>query len=221
MGEMSAVMAHEIRNPLGSIQGAAEILSDTMREDDKESTERYASILIKEVKRLDDVVTGLIDSSRPRVREKEPVNVESILRDLVYLYAVSARTKDIRIVERYGDNLPEVMADEDMLRQVFVNILLNAIEATGSMGEVTVAATVENGNVIVSIEDTGAGIPDDQVEKIFDLFYTTKESGTGLGLAVSRRVIKEHGGRILMKSQVGKGTAVQVQLPPLRGREED
>jgi signal transduction histidine kinase len=217
MGEMSAVMAHEIRNPLGSIQGAAEILSDRVTDDGEGEAVKYASILIKEVKRLDDVVTGLIESARPRVRKKEPVGVNGILEDVVYLYSRSVRKQGVKVIEKYKDPLPDVLADEEMLRQVFVNVFLNAVEAVDEGGEIAVSTIFGPGDVTVSVRDDGRGIPDEQMDKLFDLFYTTKKEGTGIGLAVTRRIIEEHGGRINVKSRVGEGTEILIELPVWKG----
>jgi two-component system sensor histidine kinase HydH len=217
MGEMSAIMAHEIRNPLGSIQGAAEILSDRVTGTGEEEAVKYASILKKEVKRLDDVVTGLIESARPRERVKGPVALNLVLQDVIYLYSRSARKRGVNIVERYAESLPDVLADEGMMRQVFVNVFLNAVEAVGEGGEVAVSTAAGPEGVTVSIRDSGRGIPEEELHRLFDLFYTTKEEGTGLGLAVTRRIIEEHGGRIEIKSKVGEGTEVVIELPVWKG----
>jgi len=155
MGEMSAIMAHEIRNPLGSIQGAAEILSDRITGEGEGEAVRYASILTKEVKRLDDVVIGLIESARPKERVKGPVGLNGILEDVICLYSGSARKRGVKIVERYRDSLQDVLADEDMLRQVFVNVFLNAIEAVDDGGEVIVSTDNGPGGVTVLMMEGG------------------------------------------------------------------
>lgn len=215
MGEMSAIMAHEVRNPLGSIQGAAEILSDRVKNDSE--AQKYASILMKEVKRLDDVVTGLIASAKPRERAREPVEVNKLLRDVLYLYSQSARKKGVRIDGRLEDDLPQVLADEDMLRQVFINLFLNAVEAVNTGGLITVHSRKHSQGAAISISDTGRGISDEQKGRLFDLFFTTKEGGTGLGLSISKRIIEDHGGKISVESAVGKGTEVLITLPAWKG----
>jgi signal transduction histidine kinase len=215
MGEMAAIMAHEVRNPLGSIQGAAEILSDRVGKD--KEAEKYASILIDEVRRLDDVVTGLIDSARQNESVKKPVHVNSVLQDVIYLYSQSAGKKGVSVHEQYEDKVPRVLADEDMLRQVFINVFLNAVEAVSGGGEITVSSSKSPLGVIVSVLDTGRGIPEEETEKLFDVFHTTKEGGTGLGLAISKRIIEEHAGTVEIQSTQGVGTEVLIDLPGWKG----
>jgi signal transduction histidine kinase len=212
MGEMAAVMAHEVRNPLGSIQGAAELLSDKAGDDDE--AKRYASILTAEVRRIGNVVTDLIASARRESGKKSPVEVNRMLGDMASLYSHSARKKKVRVIERHAVGLPPVLGNEDRLRQVFINIFLNAVEAVNTGGEVTVSTEKVPSGVLVSVKDNGPGISREEREKVFDLFHTTKEGGTGIGLAISRRIVEEHGGKIEIRSEEGKGTEVLITLPP-------
>jgi signal transduction histidine kinase len=217
MGEMAAVMAHEVRNPLGSIQGAAEILSDKVGNDPE--AKRYTSILTAEVRRLGKVVTDLLVSARRESGEKAPVQVNGILRDMVSLYSQTARKKNIRVGEHYSKELPSVFGSEVRLRQVFINIFLNAVEAVKSEGEIAVSTRKIDSGVLVSVRDNGPGIPIGEREKIFDLFHTTKQGGTGIGLAISRRIVEEHGGKIEIRSGEGNGTEMLITLPERRSGE--
>ncbi len=218
MGEMAAVMAHEVRNPLGSIQGAAEILSDNTGEDGE--AKKYAEILVDEVRRLDGVVTNLMESARQQEGPRAPVDVNRVLGDVVYLYSGSAAKKGIRVEERLGEGLPPVLADADLLRQVFINIFLNAVEAAGRDGSVRVSSGADGEHVEVKVSDDGEGIPGEVRDSLFDLFTTTKQGGTGIGLAISKRIIEGHGGRIGIESAEGEGTVVIVSIPAWRGESE-
>jgi two-component system, sporulation sensor kinase E len=158
-------------------------------------------------------------SARREGGEKAPVQVNTMLRDMVSLYSQTARKKNVRVDEHYAEELPSVFGNEDRLRQVFINIFLNAVEAVGSEGEVTVSTRKIDSGVLVSVRDNGPGIPNEEREKIFDLFHTTKEGGTGIGLAISRRIVEEHGGKIEIRSGEGNGTQMLITLPERRSGE--
>lgn len=214
LGEMSAMMAHEIRNPLGSIKGAAEILSDKF--EGGEEGYRYAEILTREVDRLNDVVDNFIRVGSIRKEPPVPVDVNELLDDLLFFFGRVATRKGIEIDVRHEPELPRIHGSPNQLRQVFMNVILNAFYAMGGGGRLTIT-TVGSGNGIeITFRDTGVGIPEETMARLFEPFFTTRDSGTGLGLTITRRIIEAHGGKIEIDSEVGKGTSVRLTLPAKR-----
>lgn len=216
LGELSAVLAHEIRNPLGSIKGTAEILRDDYHPGDKKY--EFLEILIKEADRLNRVVEDFLGLARPLPVERELIDLEAELGEVLTLVSQEAMGRGISL-ELVPGHLPAVHGDRERLRQVFLNIILNGIHATGrggslrvSAGQVTLGDSRTPG-VEVSFADTGTGIDPEKLPRIFEPFYTTKSGGTGLGLAIAQRIVESHGGTIDVESTLGKGTTFRVKLP--------
>lgn len=216
LGELSAMLAHEIRNPLGSIRGTAEILRDDFRPGHPKH--EFLEILLKETDRLNRVVEDFLRLSRPIDGEKKTCDLSAELRELVTFLGSDAAARGVRIALEV-DALPPVTGDPEKLRQAFLNLLLNGIQATGAGGGVRVRGTVlpRSGDdrplVELAFADTGAGIPKESLEKIFTPFFTTKEGGTGLGLAITQRIVEGHGGTVTVESTPGQGTTFRVRLP--------
>ncbi|MCR4402512.1 MAG: ATP-binding protein [Firmicutes bacterium] len=222
VGELSAGLAHEVRNPLGAIKACSQFLEDRVPED--ESLGKFTRILVREVDRLDRLVERLLSFAKPRESDMQYVDVHEILDRMVSLVGLKAKQAKVDVVRRYQPNLPRVFADPEKLQQAFLNIMLNAIDAMPCGGVLAVATSicgdseqVANGRVRVDFRDTGVGIPPDQLDKVFTPFFTTRERGTGLGLAIARRVVSEHGGEITVESMPGVGTAFSVFLPAAQG----
>ncbi len=219
IGELSAVLAHEIRNPLGSIQGTAEILKDDYRPGDRKY--EFIEILLKESKRLNRVVEDFLRLAQPQPVLKMNCDVEEELRNIITLVSSEARKRDVSL-ELKSDRLPVVQGDPEKLRQAFLNIILNGLQAAAPGGDVAISAyrceaDDESGSRIeILFADSGAGIPPEVKEKIFEPFFTTKEGGSGLGLAITRKIIEGHGGRIDLESEPGRGTAFRIRLPEKR-----
>jgi two-component system sensor histidine kinase HydH len=215
LGELSAVLAHEIRNPLGSIKGTAEILRDSLLASDR--NHEFLEILIKEADRLNRVVEDFLGLARPVVSGKEEVDLLAELEEVVVLTAAEARQRGVA-VELARSELPPVLGDREKLRQVFLNLIQNALQATGRGGRLQISATRQaaddqgSAGVLLTFADSGVGIAAPQLAKVFDPFYTTKEGGTGLGLAIVQKIIESHGGRIQVESTPGKGTTFRVWL---------
>ena len=214
LGELSAVVAHEIRNPLGSIQGTAEILQDDYRPGDKKYD--FIQILLKESERLNRVVEEFLRLARPRPTAMKDCYVLEELHAIATLAKIEAKNRKVTLELPKGE-LPLVKGDGEKLRQAFLNILLNALHATPSGGKVTVTAEMLKSEgadgINLTFEDTGTGISDDVKKLMFEPFYTTKDNGTGLGLSITRNIIEAHGGSIAVVSKEGKGTSVQLFLP--------
>jgi signal transduction histidine kinase len=224
LGQLSAGLAHEIRNPLGAIKGAVEILEEDFPAGHPKS--EFFAIVLKEVKRLNDVVTNFLSFARPVPLQFAPVDVREVLTSLEGLISGQARAHRVQIFTSYHAGPSRVMADEALLKQAFLNIMLNALEAMAEGGDLAISTRlVDPGSTAIPenagreewleilFDDTGAGISEAHLVRVFDPFFTTKADGTGLGLAITYRIIENHRGGIRVVSQPGKGTTVSVTLP--------
>lgn len=221
IGTFAANLAHEIKNPLGGIRGAAQLLSKRVKEDER--LVEYAGIIIKEADRLDGIVNNMLDFAKPAKLRKKPVNIHKVLDSVILL--MDGNTEGISIVREYDPSIPAVMGDEGQLTQTFLNLVKNAKEALGKKGRISIGTRmmtdfhlVEAGAAgrrmaAIEIADNGCGIAPEDLEKIFTPFFTTKAKGSGLGMAISLKIIKEHSGFLKIDSEPGKGTRVQVVLP--------
>ncbi len=210
LGEMAAVLAHEIRNPLGSIRGTAEILRDDYPAGNPKH--EFIEIQIRETERLNRVVEDFLRMARPQQSEKKRCSLREELETIVTLTAGSARGAGIELVlEPIEGELP-LMGDGEKIRQAFLNILINALQATSAGGRVVITARRTDGRATISFGDSGAGIPGDVLARMFEPFFTTKADGTGLGLAVTKKIIETHGGTLEVESAPGQGTTVVLSL---------
>ncbi|HEX9077999.1 MAG TPA: ATP-binding protein [Desulfuromonadaceae bacterium] len=211
LGEMAAVLAHEIRNPLGSIRGTAEILRDDYRPEDPKH--EFIEIQIKETERLNRVVEEFLRMARPQAAGMGCCSLREELETIVTLTANDVRQRGVRLtLEPMADGLG-VRGDGEKLRQAFLNIVINALQATPAGGRVTISAAANEGKCVVRFTDSGPGIDGETMARLFEPFFTTKPDGTGLGLAITKKIIDAHGGTLEVESEVGKGTTVVVRLP--------
>jgi signal transduction histidine kinase len=212
---MAAGLAHEIKNPLGSIQGAAEILGDDAAPGTKERD--LFDVLRKESRRLGAVVDDFLGFARPRPPQLADLDVGRAIERASEQIALDASTRHIEIAREIASDLPSVRADAEQIHQVLLNLLINAIAASRDGDRITIGARAENRDgtraVVVSVRDRGTGIDTDVLPRVFDPFYTTKEDGTGLGLSISHTIVRDHGGTIDIESAPGAGTTVTVVLP--------
>jgi two-component system sensor histidine kinase HydH len=212
---MAAGLAHEIRNPLGSIQGVAELLGDDAPEGSKKR--ELFDVLRKESKRLGTVVDDFLGFARPRPLSLAPADVTAVVERAVAQMQIDASLRHIVIETRIAPDLPRVHADAERLHQVFLNLLINAIAASPERARITVSAEHAQRDstaaVMVSVRDHGPGIPSDVLPRVFDPFFTTREKGTGLGLSISHTIVRDHGGWIDIDSAPGHGCTVRVTLP--------
>ncbi len=212
LGEMAAVLAHEIRNPLGSIRGTAEILKDDYQPGDPKY--EFIEIQIKETERLNRVVEDFLHMARPQKADKSPCQIQDELETIITLVSNDARKRQVSLVLQPVTVPVIIMADGEKLRQTFLNIIINALQATPPGGSVTVSTTVlEEGICEILFMDSGQGIDAATMERISEPFFTTKPDGSGLGLAITKKIIESHGGKLLIKSEPGRGTAVTIRLP--------
>jgi two-component system sensor histidine kinase HydH len=215
LGRLAAGVAHEIRNPLSSIRGFAQFFNQRFKGQEKD--QEYASTMVKEVDRLNRVITELLDFARPKEPHRELHSLEEILDHTLEVLKPEMARKKIEAEKWYGNGLARARVDRDQLSQAFLNLLLNSLESMGEGGKIRVGIGTAKGEkeeqIQVSIADTGKGIPPEDLGKVFEPFFSTKRKGTGLGLAIVHQIVEAHGGEIQVESKEGEGTTFQITLP--------
>jgi two-component system sensor histidine kinase HydH len=211
LGRLVAGLAHEIRNPLNSISGYSQHLRSKFRSDTPEG--KALDVIVKEVDRLNRVITELLDFSRPREPELKQLDLNSIVTQTISLIERETASQGVAVVEDLPDVEVMVMGHADSLKQLLLNLFLNGLQAMPDGGVLTVQTGTLAGRVFLRISDTGQGIPEDALETIFEPFYTTRESGTGLGLAIVHRIVLDHRAEIRVESSSGGGTAFVIRFP--------
>ncbi len=222
IGQLAAGVAHEIRNPLNIIEGARYYISTYMM--DKENAEvvgEYLDYIKHEIDRTNRLIDSLLKFSKAEPPYFESVNVNGVIENVVILVRKQLSDNDINLTLRLDENLPQIMADPNQLWQVFINIILNAIQAMPKGGAFTIAtsnswdefASGNSDRVYIHFKDSGVGIDKEDITKIFDPFFTKKDMGTGLGLSIAYKIIEKHKGRIIVESEKGAGTTITIELP--------
>jgi two-component system NtrC family sensor kinase len=224
LGELAASLAHEIKNPLAGIGGAIQVMGEELPDDHPRKA--IMREVLAQVHRLDRTVRDLLALARPGRPEVAPCDIHQILDRTLILLAENPEAKEVRVVRAYQPGIPLLDADSKQLGQVFLNLVLNAVQAMPEGGQITIRTALRDANggdgegqagtgriVEVAVSDTGPGIPPETLEDIFTPFVSTKRRGTGLGLSVSRRIVEEHGGWITAESPAGEGATFRVCLP--------
>jgi hypothetical protein len=223
LGELAASVAHEIKNPLAGIAGAVRILAEDMPASD--SRKEIMGEILAQIRRLDGTVCDLLTFARPGGPKVGPCALHQILDRVLLVLAEDPSASNVRVVREYQSDLPPVLADGKLLEQVFFNLLLNAVQAIGGQGTITLRTARGEADVArtdgaplgphleVRVIDTGPGIPTHLLREIFTPFFTTKPRGIGLGLAITRRIVEEHGGRISGENLPGQGAMFRICLP--------
>ena len=222
LGTLAAGLAHEIKNPLGGIKGAAQLLKREVNQNP--SLLQYADIMIREVDRVNLLIEQLLDLSRPAKLNLDALNIHELLDEVLLLEREAVVDWNVVVKKNFDPSLPPIRGDRAQLTQVFLNLVKNALQAMKGRGSLTVTTRMETdfhireqgkerGKFIwVDIEDDGAGIREEDLPHIFSPFFSTKNNGTGLGLAICYRIIKEHGGLIRVESREGAGASFKVSL---------
>jgi signal transduction histidine kinase len=232
LGQMAAGLAHEIKNPLGSIKGAAQLLLDGSDGPLSPSSRDFLDIIIEEVDRLDRVVGSALDYARPRQGDPVPLDVNAVVRRTMQILGPAANSA-IQIGFALEDDLPRVRIDAEQIRQVLMNLVHNGLHAMGSRGTLTISTRRRRGAlagwhgsetradptswVEISVRDTGQGISPKILNNLFVPFFSTKSKGTGLGLAISQRIVQAAGGSIEVSTVEGTGSTFTVVLPAVGG----
>lgn len=210
VGQLAAGVAHEIRNPLTSIKGYAEFLQ--LDEKNPERLE-FLDIILEELDRVNSIVEEFMVLAKPKAANLEEKNIVPIIQNVLNLLSFEARKKHVRLLFNTDHEIIQVECDEDRLKQVFLNLVKNGIEAMPNGGDLSVFVNVRNSKVEISIQDSGIGIPQEKIKKLGEPFFTTKENGNGLGLMVTFKIIESHNGSVYIESEVDKGTTFNIVLP--------
>ena len=211
LGEMVAGVSHEIRNPLGIISSSAELLKKRMGP--QNTLNAIADIIVTEARRLNDIITDFLNYARPKTPNRTPCSIAQVITKNIHFLEPQMTPKGYVIETRFADNIPDIMADGDMLYQAFLNLLINGMQAMPEGGTIHVTIERQGPSVWVVIEDEGHGVPRQVIEKIWDPFFTTKEKGTGLGLGIVKNIIEAHDGMIRIGNRKEKGARVTVKFP--------
>jgi two-component system sporulation sensor kinase A len=212
VGQLAAGVAHEIRNPLTALKGFTQLLTDYCAG----STKRYLDIMQTELERIDVILNELLILAKPQAVKFHPQPIGAVLQEVITLLSTQAILQNVIIESSVDPHGPVVNCERNQMKQVFVNIIKNAIEAMPGGGRLSISARTEDDKVCIQFVDEGEGIPAELVSRLGEPFFTTKEKGTGLGLLVSHRIVLAHQGTIDITSEVGKGTTVSVVLPILK-----
>jgi len=219
LGTLASSIAHEIRNPLVSIKTFTQLAPRKFNS--RDFLDKFQTIVPEELERMETILNQLLSFGRSSQPEFHPINVEEVIDSILSLMNTELAQSNIEVIKLYGNDIPQIVADGEQLKQVFMNIVLNAIQAMPEGGDLKIITGLQqefvdsDTSVFVAIkfEDTGCGIPQENLNDLFNPFFTTKNGGSGLGLSISHRIIKEHNGHIDVESTAGKGTTFTVKLP--------
>jgi signal transduction histidine kinase len=211
VGQLAASLAHEIRNPLGSIEGATNIIRSPATSE--EIREGSLTIIQKECQRLNRLLTNLLDFARPRQPEFRSVDVPRLIDSIFALVGPNAQLQRVMLKKTIVHAPALLESDPEQLKQVLLNLVINAIQAMPGGGKIEITVDQHDGGVVISVKDQGAGIDPEHLDRIFDPFFTTKEAGTGLGLSVAHQVITQHGGLIKAERNPDRGMTFSISLP--------
>jgi len=219
LGLLTAGLAHEIRNPLVAIRTFTQLLPE--RYDDAEFREGFQGLALKEVDRICGLITDLLSFARPSRPNVAEENLNDVVESIARILETEAKEKGVEITREFSANLPKAWIDREQMKQVFMNLILNAIQAMKEGGSIYISTRPyfknEGGEpeqfVQVEIRDTGVGIPEENLDHIFDPFFTSKDEGSGLGLSISHQIVQEHGGYVTVESKIGAGTSFFINLP--------
>jgi len=211
LSEMAADIAHEIRNPLSSIKVASHLLANGLKNLNQPKIQEYHTIITEEIERLNNILTDFQDLTKPLKIEKDSVSMNEVIQNTVKLVKMGIQNLDIRL--ELSTHLPMIQADASSLKQVFLNLIKNAAEACGPVGGLEIKTASDPPWIKITFSDNGPGIPSELVNRIFEPFFTTKARGMGVGLAICRRIIQAHNGRIEVNNRLPKGTQFNIFLP--------
>jgi signal transduction histidine kinase len=214
LGNLAATVAHEVRNPLNAISmGLQRLRTEFQPTRDEDEYSHLTKLMLEEVYRLNSIVEQFLSLARPLEIKREELRLQDLLKELAELEEGNAQRSKTQIRVVVPPNLPPLKADREYLRQTLLNLILNGLQAMPDGGTLTLEAYTSNGNLLINVADTGAGIPQENLSRIFEPYFTTKAKGSGLGLAIARRIVEAHGGTIAVSSQAGEGCLFRISLP--------
>jgi len=218
MGELTASLAHEIKQPISAAATNAKTCLRWLGRDEPDLPEAREAVsrIVKDVTRATDIIGRISALVKKATLQRELVDVNELIREMIVLLRSETNRYSISIGTELAEDLPKVMADRVQLQQVFMNLMLNAIDAMKEMSggsELTIKSEVDDGQLLISVSDTGVGLPAEQAEQIFKAFFTTKPNGTGMGLRISQSIIESHGGRLWAANNSPRGASFYFTLP--------
>jgi len=211
IGEMAARIAHEIKNPLASIQTGIQLLESQLANDDNLKT--YYERLRSEIQRVDKILKGLLTYAREDYLELKTLKLEQVVKRFQEIFQPTASKESVKLHIKIDKNLPEIQADEHKLEQVLWNVCLNAVQASKAGNDINLRVSKYNNGITIAIQDEGEGIPTESLKKIFQPFFSTRTHGSGLGMSISKKIVELHKGELTIKSELDKGTTVNIYLP--------
>ncbi|WP_282937044.1 ATP-binding protein [Paenibacillus sp. RC67] len=211
VGQLAAGVAHEIRNPLTSLKGFVQLMQTKIS-----GFESYFNIMMDELDRINFIVSEFLVIAKPQSLRAQPRDAAQILQNTVALLSSQAMIHNVKLVMKIDPSLPNINCDENQIKQVFINILNNAIDSMPEGGEIVMELCARDDKLLIRFSDQGCGIPEERIPRLGEPFYTTKEKGTGLGLMVTYKIIENHGGRMEISSVVDEGTVVEITMPVYR-----
>lgn len=213
MGQLASGVAHEIRNPINAIGMIAQRLNKEFKPaDNLEEYIKITELLRSEVNRINKIITQFLNYAKPLDLKLDYVNTKNFFEEIYQLFLPQAKQKNIKFIKQGEDNLT-VRFDSDLIKQSLMNIIQNAFDAVGENGVVQLKYYKFDNTLTIEISDNGIGIPSEQQKKIFDLYFTTKKDGNGLGLSIAQKIIHQHNGTITFSSKQNQGTTFKLQLP--------
>lgn len=212
LGELTAGVAHELRNPLSGIKINPQILA---RKKDLTEAERRALKSMQEgIEKIQKIIDDMLNFARPKAANFKPENINEVITNSLAIVQDKLKRANIFLIFEKGENLPRLFLDAHQIQQVLINLILNALQAMGKGGTLTIRSfRQDNGGVKIEIKDTGIGIPQEHLKKIFDPFFTTKSEGTGLGLLINLKILENHGASLDVQSEVGLGSVFTINFP--------
>jgi signal transduction histidine kinase len=220
LGELAGGVAHELRNPLGVLSNAVYYLNLILTDAD-EKTKEYLDILSMEVRKSEKIVTDLLGFSRTRLTEKTEREAVAVSELVARVLVGQPPPEQVEISTQLDPDLPPVLVNPQQIGQVLTNLVANAYQAMPDGGNLNISAATQKNEVVISVNDTGVGIPPENIDKLFEPLFTTKAKGIGLGLAVSRNLLEANGGRIEVESEEGEGSTFTILLPVEGGRDHE
>jgi signal transduction histidine kinase len=211
LGRLVTGVAHELRNPIGVVKATVQVMENEYH--GTTGLNEFTKVIKEQVDRQNKVIQELLDFGRPSKQIVQPVDINSVMEQVLTFTSPMLRQNNIELDVCFDPDLPRIMADASRIKQVFVNLILNAIQAMPEGGNLTIKTMLENDLICIEFRDTGLGIGHEELPRIFDPFYTTKDLGTGLGLSISHQIIKSHNGTIHVSSAPGEGSVFKVKLP--------
>ena len=213
---LAAGVAHEIKNPLGSIGIHIQLIQKLLHKTgtpDFQSIDRYLEIINEEIDRLNGIVVDFLFAVRPMNANFERTNINNLIEDTLEFVQFELDEANVSVIRRLFERIPNIDIDEKYIKQALLNIIKNAVSAMPNGGDLTIETKIGRSDVLLEVSDTGVGIPEGQIAKIFEPYYTTKEFGSGLGLTVVYKIVKEHGGEVSLRTREEEGTTFTMSFP--------